>query len=360
VTTIGTGFYHATGDEAELFTIFYVVLGVSLIISFITTFVRTVLTDAQDELSGFLHRLWYGPTRPLCDRVLIRYRVALSLIAVFLALLSGTLFFTGNEGWDWLGSVYWCVCLMTTIGYGDKTIQYDSTRIFSIFYIYASVITFAVTINNIAEYWIAYLRRKRLREKLVLMTARRFGEDWCRRTLKCSQTNRENDSNLRLSRNTVTATTASASASGSGSISGVVEKERFILSVLAELGLINYQRDIAPLARKFHELDSTDRGYLTHTQLLEFRQAVEQVSRVAQGVAIEYESTENEIFRHLDQGDANWITPPSTVVAPASSVPATDDHKEFVASVPGSYVDIEMSSKLDEAQLVTTVVDSRT
>lgn len=299
VTTIGTGYFHPTGEEAELFTIFYVVLGVTLIISFSTTLVRTVLTDAQDEMSAALHRAWYGSSRPLTDRAVLNYRVALSVCAVFLTLLVGTLFFNGSEGWGALNSLYWCVCLMTTIGYGDMMIKHEGTRVFGIFYIYASVLTFAVTVNNLVEFWLAYLRRKKLREKLTLLTARRFGDDWCRRTLKSSP------SSLPLSSSSVpesgenTNRPHTSSHLTFGNIPGVVGKERFILSVLAELGVLSYRRDIAPLAHKFSELDSAQRGFLTHSQLMEFQRSVEQVSRVAQGVAVEYESTYNDALNPL-------------------------------------------------------------
>lgn len=333
VTTIGTGYFHPTGDEAKLFTMFYVVVGVSLIISFSTTFVRTVLTGSQDELSGLLHRLLYGPDCvPLTDRVIISYRVKLSLFGVFLVLLVGTLFFNGNEGWGWLNSLYWCVCLMTTIGYGDMLIQYESTRVFAIFYIYISVLTFAVTINNIAEYWLAYLKRKQLRERLVLMTARHFGDEWCRRTLKSSSSTAQHNSRLQP---------------GNGGIPGKVDKERFILSVLAELGVLNYRRDIAPLALKFAELDHMNQGYLTHSQLLEFRQTMEQVSRVAQGVAVEYESTENDIFNHLDRSDAYWMPQAPMEASNTVHVSSIDDHKEFKNPVSNLH-DIQMSTTRDE------------
>lgn len=63
---------------------------------------------------------------------------ALSILTIVL-LLSGTLFYTHNEKWDMLDSLYFCVMTMTTIGYGDFAPTSDLSKIFTMLYAFISI-----------------------------------------------------------------------------------------------------------------------------------------------------------------------------------------------------------------------------
>eukprot|EP01035_Chromulina_nebulosa_P018156 gene18156-23811_t len=68
-----------------------------------------------------------------------------------LEIMVGALFYSANENWSFLEGVYWSVCTVSGVGYGDNNIQYQSTYIFGIFYILMSC--FGVIFYHINEGW---------------------------------------------------------------------------------------------------------------------------------------------------------------------------------------------------------------
>ena len=54
---------------------------------------------------------------------------------VVFVLISGTLFYHGIEGWNWLDSLYFSVITLTTVGYGDLSPHTDAGKAFTIVYI---------------------------------------------------------------------------------------------------------------------------------------------------------------------------------------------------------------------------------
>jgi hypothetical protein len=112
---------------------------------------------------------------------------------------------------------------------GDLSIEYQSTRWFSVFYIYASVLVFAVAFNNTIEDWSAARARHRLRQSLRTLGAAKFTESWRSRVLSRPGPPAEE--------------------------SGRCGEDRFVLEVLVELGLLSRERDVLPLAKASHSLD---------------------------------------------------------------------------------------------------------
>jgi hypothetical protein len=51
-------------------------------------------------------------------RMLAKGRTICSVVGIAVALVVGTLFYSYNESWSVLNSLYWVVCTMTTVGYG--------------------------------------------------------------------------------------------------------------------------------------------------------------------------------------------------------------------------------------------------
>ena len=154
-TSVGYGFFHPSVDNwrSQLFTIFFILVGCSVIISILNDFSQFYLVGAQDE---FIRR--YIQARKI-DAVSAKqmnaYKINFSIALLITALISGSVFFYGNEpDWTFVGSVYWVVCTMTTVGFGDLTITKESTRIFNMFLILATVMCYSLLVNNILGQWV--------------------------------------------------------------------------------------------------------------------------------------------------------------------------------------------------------------
>lgn len=124
---------------------------------------------------------------------------------------------------------------MTTVGYGDFVIVKTSTRVFGIFFIYASVLTFSVALNNIVDEYSAAKQRGQLREKLQSLSTLSFGQKWLNRLLRPGP---------KVEASPATPLTPDTQRSDTP-----CGRERFILYALAELGVLSYSRDIIPLAK---------------------------------------------------------------------------------------------------------------
>ncbi len=64
-------------------------------------------------------------------------------ILLVLALLGGTMFYWQMESWGFLGSLYFCVMTLSTIGYGDLAPTSDLSRGFTIVYAIMGIGLFA-------------------------------------------------------------------------------------------------------------------------------------------------------------------------------------------------------------------------
>lgn len=66
-------------------------------------------------------------------------RIFYVLMLILFILLGGATFYHYVEGWRCLDALYFSTVTMTTIGYGDFSPQTDLGKIFTIFYVFASV-----------------------------------------------------------------------------------------------------------------------------------------------------------------------------------------------------------------------------
>jgi hypothetical protein len=116
-TTVGYGYFHPSKAGTKIFDIFYMLFGCTIILMYANEFAKNVLVGAQDELVAFV---WdkLGGKKELTLKEFQQGRTSLSIVAVFLCLLIGTLFYAGNEGWSFLDGLYWTVTTMMTVGYG--------------------------------------------------------------------------------------------------------------------------------------------------------------------------------------------------------------------------------------------------
>ena len=128
ITTIGSVPFTDSGASNPNITMPYLIIGVTLIISFATTFVHHTLSSSHNELINICYTYYkhssnsYGSSnnKYLTKKIILRYRVYLCILAIMLALLVGTLYYNGREGWGYLNSFYFSIGTMTTLGYGER------------------------------------------------------------------------------------------------------------------------------------------------------------------------------------------------------------------------------------------------
>lgn len=70
---------------------------------------------------------------------------------VGIILLTGTVFYHFREGWSWLDSLYFSVVTLTTVGYGDLTVQTTAGKIFTMLYLFVGIGVLLAFINAVAE-----------------------------------------------------------------------------------------------------------------------------------------------------------------------------------------------------------------
>lgn len=222
ITTCGYGFFHPTSDDSKLFTIFYIFFGLIIVFTVVSDISNSVLFDSQAEGIQFIHRhvnkyLGRGETQ-LSDASTRFYQLQFSLFSIFLLALIGALFFSSNENWSYLDAVYWTVCTMTTIGYGDLTIKYESTRVFAIFFIFGCVLIYATAARNIVEVYTESIKSAALQLQHTDDNDdfEKFNNDWIEKNF--TPENGE-----------------------------IISKSKIILLSLIEMGIIDQRRDIKPI-----------------------------------------------------------------------------------------------------------------
>jgi hypothetical protein len=73
-------------------------------------------------------------------------------LTVVATLMVGTAFYSLHEGWSVIDSLYFCVCTLTTIGFGDFVPTTELSRIFTIVYVFIGIGLIASFITLVASY----------------------------------------------------------------------------------------------------------------------------------------------------------------------------------------------------------------
>jgi len=78
---------------------------------------------------------------------------------VVLTLMIGMIFYHTVEGWSWVDSLYFCVIMLTTIGYGDLHPTQDVSKLFTVVYIFLGLGLIAGIIADIGQRRLEAIRR---------------------------------------------------------------------------------------------------------------------------------------------------------------------------------------------------------
>jgi len=135
MTTVGYGDLAPSSDSSKIFTIVYILLGLSIV----ATSLGLVAGQIGSALAG---------QKPV-PRHVRHVHQALSAIATIFALIAmGAGFVYWSEGWEPLDAIYWAVVTAATVGYGDLTTENEMTRLFGVPYMLVAVGGFAVCLSK--------------------------------------------------------------------------------------------------------------------------------------------------------------------------------------------------------------------
>ena len=227
LTTVGYGDFAPKTSAARVFTIFYIFAGLSIVLRIITDFASGILLYAEYKANKrkIKEDKLLGKVAPKVTYLAYWPRILMSFMSIAACLFVGTIFYMNNEGLDFVSALYLVVVTSSTVGYGDVPITYDSSRLFSIFYVLTSVVLVAVAIGNLASI------------KLLIQNDKKRMEQMTRKL------------DFKLIRD--------LGLNGHG-----IDKMNFLIAMLVNLKLVDKDRDVMPWLKRFDELDVHKRGLL--------------------------------------------------------------------------------------------------
>lgn len=170
-TTVGYGDFAPSTDPARLFTTFYVIFGILVVLNSANKVIQYfVVKKTQKYILRCIDaivRLYYrkcvtelgedGGQRSGQEvggtslNTSSWFKLSFSAMLLGGMITGGTIFFMANEGFSFISALYWTVCTMLTIGYGDLALQNESTRVFLTWFIWVCVIVYVIAITNVAH-----------------------------------------------------------------------------------------------------------------------------------------------------------------------------------------------------------------
>lgn len=78
--------------------------------------------------------------------------VTIAIITILGLLLMGTIIYAFLEGWTLVDSLYFTAITLTTIGYGDLYPTNPTSKLFTVFFVFAGVGTLLFSLSVVVEY----------------------------------------------------------------------------------------------------------------------------------------------------------------------------------------------------------------
>ncbi|HUA13123.1 MAG TPA: potassium channel family protein [Candidatus Sulfotelmatobacter sp.] len=98
----------------------------------------------------------------------IHRQYLLSLAAALIALFGGALVYKHLMHLSWLNAVYFCTVTLTTVGYGDIHPDNDSSKLFTIFYLFVGIAIIGSFINVLIRHNVARREYRKAKRKNII------------------------------------------------------------------------------------------------------------------------------------------------------------------------------------------------
>jgi hypothetical protein len=230
VTTVGYGDFSPESQGGKVAGIFFILIGLMVILSMIQEMADDWLTAMQKKIIEAADDDGDSETNPHEGKI----KIATAVFVLNVVILSGAAFFyAAEDDWTFIDAVWWAVCTVTTVGYGDLSLTNENSRIFSIGYIIVGISTFAWALGQIAS-------------------VRAMGAAAKRRAELCNQ---------KLKPETI----KKMDAGGDGEVS---DGEFLMFCLVEEPGSMVSRKDCQHYLKQFAKLDKDDSGVLSREDLL--------------------------------------------------------------------------------------------
>ena len=187
-------------------------------------------------------------------------KIAIVFVLIAVVITIGVIFLIDEGDQTFVDSIYWSVVSITSVGYGDISLEDDNERIFVILFVVAALFLVSAGVAIILE----IIEEERFRQEEIKLMAMELDID-------------------RL---------AELDKTGEG-----VDKSTFVLAILQQLGVIDEKKHVHPWLQKFDEYDKDGSGRLDEEDL---RLMNEQENTIRRNSLIDL--TEDTAKRFFEEG----------------------------------------------------------
>ena len=146
ITTVGYGDVSPVHELSRFVSVFFILFGLAVIFTIIAGVANRIIAAAEAKA------LAAADDDPTDEKEPHVTKIMISIGMIIFCIMLGAVFYQLNGEFNgrFVKSMWWSLATVTTIGYGDLSLEKDSSRVFTIFFMLFSVIISAAAIGNIS------------------------------------------------------------------------------------------------------------------------------------------------------------------------------------------------------------------
>eukprot|EP01119_Soliformovum_irregulare_P005004 TRINITY_DN162_c0_g1_i1.p1 TRINITY_DN162_c0_g1~~TRINITY_DN162_c0_g1_i1.p1 ORF type:complete len:308 (+),score=63.96 TRINITY_DN162_c0_g1_i1:953-1876(+) len=231
LTTVGYGDLHPTKPWSKVFTMFFIIMGISMA-GYALGMVGTWFLTRQQKREKLRNPgVGYDVRPPKSFISAAAKKLLLSALALIATLALGTLTIHYIDDLNWLDAIYWTVVTCSTVGYGDIAPKSPGSRLFASFYILIGAALVLSSLGRFADVFVQIQQKKAI-DKILK-----------RKLTSCTLVDMDIDGN------------------------GSVSEQEFVEYMLVKTGRISVE-EIREIKEQFKTLDVDGSGELNEQDLI--------------------------------------------------------------------------------------------